>query len=67
MNENLPIFKHIVIEKNKGTYKSFSNSSILITGDYLIVTTNEFSDENYLKLTHNEVIRLSEIKSYQTK
>lgn len=67
MNDNLPTFKHIEIEKNKGTYKTFSNSSILITGDYLIIITNDFSDKNYLNFTNHEVIHLSEIKSYKTK
>ena len=67
MNDNLPIFKHIEITKKKGTYKTFSNSSILITGDYLIIITNDFSDKNYLNFTNHEVIRLSEIKSYKTK
>lgn len=67
MNDNLPILKHIEITKNKGSYKTFYNSSILITSNYLIVITDEFDDKNNLKFTNHEVINLLEIKSYKTK
>ena len=65
MNENLQIFKHIEIEKNKGTYKTFSNASILLTGNYLIVITKEYFDNQELSISN--IFNLSEIKSYKTK
>jgi hypothetical protein len=67
MNYNLPVFKHIEITKKNGSYASYNESSILITGDYLIIIVNDFTDKHYLNFTKHEVIHLSEIKSYKTK
>jgi hypothetical protein len=63
MHNNLPIFKKIQITKKNGSYLSHSESSLLISGDYLIIITIN-DDLNYVE--HN-VIPLLEIKSYITK
>lgn len=63
MNYNLPVFKHIEIAKKNNTYSSYSESSILITGDYLIIVKHNYENE----VTEHDVINLSEIKSYKTK
>jgi hypothetical protein len=63
MHNNLPIFKKIQITKQNGSYLSHSESSLLISGDYLIIITIN-DDLNYVE--HN-VIPLLEIKSYITK
>jgi hypothetical protein len=63
MHNNLPIFKKIQITKKNGSYLSHSESSLLISGDYLIIITIN-DDLNYVE--HN-VTPLLEIKSYITK
>ena len=66
MNYNLPVFKSIQIEKKNGAYESYGDSSILITGDYLIVIKHNYENHNIIYTEHN-IINLSEIKSYKTK
>jgi hypothetical protein len=66
MNYNLPVFKSIQIQKRNGTYESYGESSILITGDYVIIIKNYYENGNISYSEHN-VINLSEIKSYKTK
>lgn len=63
MHNNLPIFKKIQITKKNGSYLSRSESSLLISGDYLIIITIN-DDLNYVE---HSVIPLLEIKSYITK
>lgn len=67
MNYNLPVFKRIEILKVNGSYSSYSESSILITGDYLIVISKELDDSGDYNHTKHEIINLSQIKSYKTK
>jgi hypothetical protein len=66
MNYNLPIFKHIEITKKNGSYSSYGQSSILITGDYLIIIKHNYEND-VISYTEHDVINLSEIKSYKTK
>lgn len=66
MNYNLPVFKRIEIAKKNNTYSSYSQSSILITGDYLIIIKHNYENEVII-YTEHDVINLSEIKSYKTK
>ena len=51
MHNNLPIFKKIQITKKNGSYLSHSESSLLISGDYLIIITIN-DDLNYVE--HND-------------
>lgn len=66
MNYNLPVFKHIEITKKNSSYISYNESSILITGDYLIIIKHNYENEAII-YTEHDVINLSEIKSYKTK
>jgi hypothetical protein len=63
MHNNLPIFKKIQITKKNGSYLSHSESSLLISGDYLIIITIN----NDLNCVEHNIIPLLEIKSYITK
>jgi hypothetical protein len=65
MWDNLPIFKSIEIIKHKGTSINYTNASMLITGDYLIIIKKDLSELSYLNHTQHDVINLSEIKSYK--
>jgi hypothetical protein len=67
MNYNLPVFKSIQIEKKNGAYESYGDSSILITGDYLIVIKHNYYENDTIVYTEHNIINLSEIKSYKTK
>ena len=66
MNYNLPVFKHIEITKKNGSYSTYGQSSILITGDYLIIIKHNYENE-VITYTEHAVINLAEIKSYKTK
>lgn len=63
MHNNLPIFKKIQITKKNGSYLYHSESSLLISGDYLIIITIN----NDLNCVEHNIIPLLEIKSYITK
>lgn len=63
MNNNSPIFKKIQITKKNCAHLSYSESSLLISGDYLIIITID----NDLNCVEHNIIPLNEIKSYITK
>lgn len=68
MWDTLPIFKNIEIIKHNGLSTSYyTNASILITGDYMIIIKKDLTELNYLNYTQHDIINLSEIKSYKTK
>jgi hypothetical protein len=68
MWDTLPIFKSIEIIKHTGLSISYySNASILITGDYMIIIKKDLTELGNLNHTQHDIINLSEIKSYKTK
>lgn len=67
MWDNLPIFKSVEVINNKGSTTFYTNSSILITGNYLIIIKKDLTEIGYLNHMEHNVINLSEIKSYRIK
>ena len=67
MWDSLPIFKSIEISTRSGKSIYYTNVSLLITGDYLIIIKKDLTELNYLNHTQHDIINLSEIKSYKTK
>ncbi len=67
MWDSLPVFKNIEIIKHKGNSVYYTNASLLITGDYLIIIKKDLTELGYLNHIQSDVFNLSEIKSYKTK
>jgi len=67
MTNNLPIFKKIEIAKKNGSFVSYSDASILLTGDFLIVIKKDYSNTNYLNYEQHNVYNLHEISYYKVK
>lgn len=67
---NLPHFKSVEILKkltNGSIIKSeFTDCSMMVTGNHLIIIKNQYGDNNHLISTTGDIFDLSEIKSYKT-
>ena len=67
MWDSLPLFKKIEIVTKTCKTIYYTNASLLITGDYLVVIKKEFTEDGDLNHTQHDIINLSEIKLYKTK
>lgn len=67
MWDTLPVFKNIEIINHRGNSIYYTNASLLITGNYLIIIKKDLTENGDLNHTQHDVINLSEIKSYKTK